>query len=249
MGKKEKKQEQQTMILYGKNSVRERLRSDPKSIHKICMTHDFSHDDVKQLLHKRGIKPERLTAQQLMRLRPQKDLQGIIAYVDPYSYGALEDILAQKDTTIVFLDRINDPQNLGVIMRILACFGRFAMVVPEFKACEVTDTVVHVASGAENYVPVAKVTNLTNAILAAKKEGFWIAGAVIDVGAQDLSRLSLPFPLGLVLGSEGEGVRYGIDKHLDIKARIPMGGASLSFNVAMACAVFSYEINRQRGAS
>jgi len=110
--------------------------------------------------------------------------------------------------------------------------------------------VLHVASGGENYVPVTKVANLTNAMLAAKEAGYWMAGAVVDEGAQDINKLSLPFPLGLVLGSEGEGVRYGVDKHLDIRARIPMAGAPLSFNVAMACAIFGYEITRQkRGAS
>jgi 23S rRNA (guanosine2251-2'-O)-methyltransferase len=238
----------ETMVLYGKNSVRERLKADPRSIRKVCMTHDFAHEDVKKLLRSKGVEVERHTAKELVRMRPQKDLQGIVAYVEKYNYAALEDVLAQKETTVVFLDRINDPQNLGVIMRVLACFGRFAMVIPEFKSCEVNETVVHVASGAENYVPVAKVVNLTNAMLSAKKAGFWIAGAVVDEAAQDINKLSLPFPLGLVLGSEVEGVRYGIDKHLDIKVRIPMAGAALSFNVAMACAIFGYEITKQRGA-
>ncbi|MGE5279756.1 MAG: TrmH family RNA methyltransferase [Deltaproteobacteria bacterium] len=236
-------------ILYGKNSVRERLRSHPQSIRRVAVTQDFPHEDIKKLLHEKGVTVTRHTAKEFARLRPQKDLQGIIAYVEKYRYAALGDILSSPGTTPVFCDRINDPQNLGVILRVLACFGRFAVVIPEFKSCEVNETVLHVASGAENYVPVARVANLTQALLAAKKAGFWAMGAVVEPEAQDLTALSLPFPLALVLGSEGQGVRYGIDKHLDIRARIPMAGAALSFNVAMACAIFGYEIQRQRKGS
>jgi len=240
----------ETMVLYGKNSVRERLKADPASVRKVCVTQEFAHEEILGLICAKGITLERHTPKELGRMRPQKDLQGILAHVEKYRYAAFPDVLArgakEKDT-LVFLDRINDPQNLGVIMRGLACLGGFAVVIPEFKSCEVNETVLHVASGAENYVPVAKVANLTNAMLNAKKAGTWLVGAVVDEGAQDLTALSLPFPLGLVLGSEGEGLRYGVDKHLDIRARIPMAGAPLSFNVAMACVVFGYEITRQRG--
>jgi len=240
----------ETMVLYGKNSVRERLRADPKSVRKVCMTQAFAHEEIERLIRANGVAVERLAPKELGRMRPQKDLQGVLAHVARYRYAAFQDLLAGGDRekrTLVFLDRINDPQNLGVIMRTLACFGRFGVVLPQFKSCEVNETVLHVASGAENHVPVAQVANLTNAMLNAKKAGYWLAGAVVDERAQDLSALSLPFPLALVLGSEGEGVRYGVDKHLDIRARIPMAGAALSFNVAMACAIFAYEITRQRG--
>jgi len=241
-----------TMVLYGKNSVRERLKADPKSIRQVCLTHDFAHEEIERLIRASGIKVERHTSKELGRMRPQKDLQGVLAHVEKYRYAAFQDLLAgdgKQKPTLVFLDRINDPQNLGVILRTLACFGRFGVVLPEFKSCEVNETVLHVASGAESYVPVAKVANLTNAMLNAKKAGYWLAGAVVEEGAQDITVLSLPFPLALILGSEGEGLRYGVEKHLDIRVRIPMAGAALSFNVAMACAIFAYEITRQRGAS
>ncbi len=240
------------MVLYGKNSVRERLKADPGSVRKVYMAHGFMHEEIHRLIQATGVEVERPSAKELARMRPQKDLQGILAHVEKYRYAAFREMLGRclkNNDTIVFCDRINDPQNLGVIMRILACFGNFAIVIPEFNSCEVNETVLHVSSGGENYVPVAKVANLTKAMLAAKKAGYWMAGAVVDEGAQDIHKLSLPFPLGLVLGSEGEGVRYGVDKHLDIRARIPMGGAPLSFNVAMACAIFGYEISRQRGVS
>jgi len=151
-----------------------------------------------------------------------------------------------KKPTLIFLDRLNDPQNLGVIIRTAACFGRFAVVIPKFNACEVTEAVLHVASGGENFVPVSMVSNISSAVLKAKKSEYWIMGAVLSEDAQDIDKVSMPFPLGLVMGSEGEGIRYGIDKQLDIKVRIPMKGAPLSFNVAMACAIFCHEIAKQR---
>jgi 23S rRNA (guanosine2251-2'-O)-methyltransferase len=103
-----------------------------------------------------------------------------------------------------------------------------------------------VASGGENYVPLASVNNLAPVIDDAKKMGFWIAGALVDEQADDITALSLPFPLGLVMGSEGGGIRKGLRKRLDIRAYIPMRGAPLSFNVSMACGIFCHEITRQR---
>jgi len=140
---------------------------------------------------------------------------------------------------------VNDPHNLGVILRTAACFGGFAVVIPEFEACEVNETVLHVASGGENYIPVSRVTNISKAIGRAKDAGYWIVGAVVDEDAADINETELPFPLGLVLGSEGSGIRPGIKKHLDVKIYIPMKGASLSLNVNIACAIFCYEISRR----
>lgn len=239
-----------TNILYGKNSVYERLKIDPVSIRQIYTQQDFSDKEIEGFIKKENIEVRRVSSKELSNMKPAKDLQGIIACVDKFQYCDFGEVLEKSlktKQTLVFLDSINDPQNLGVLIRILACFGGFALVIPEFKACEVNETVLHVASGGENYVPVSKVSNLVNALLAAKKAGYWIAGAVVDESAQNLNEASLPFPLGLVLGSEGEGIRYGVDKHLDLKLRIPMEGAELSFNVAMAGAILCYEISRQKG--
>ena len=145
----------------------------------------------------------------------------------------------------MFLGSINDPQNLGSIIRTVACLGGFSVVIPERSSCEVNDTVMHVASGGENFVPVSMVNNMSNALIKAKKEGFWVVGAVIE-DAVDINKTRLPFPMCLVLGSEGKGIRYGVSKHLDLRVALPMRGAPLSFNVAMSCAIFCYEISRQK---
>jgi 23S rRNA (guanosine2251-2'-O)-methyltransferase len=131
-------------------------------------------------------------------------------------------------------------------MRIAACYGRIALVIPEHSSCDVNDTVIHVASGGENYVPVSQITNLSTGLLKAKKAGYWAVGTAVE-GGENLNSASLPFPLCLVLGAEGKGIRYGIQKHLDMNITLPMEGAHLSLNVAMVCAIFCHEIAKQRG--
>ncbi|MBN2120810.1 MAG: 23S rRNA (guanosine(2251)-2'-O)-methyltransferase RlmB [Candidatus Omnitrophica bacterium] len=243
-----KKPGKDTMLLYGKNSVIERLKKNPRSINKIFLRDNYDEPDLERLIKNRGLSLERVSAKRLEKIKHSKDLQGIVASVDKFGYADFDDLLdSPEKRSFIFLDRINDPQNLGVIIRTAACFGDFNVVIPKFEACPVTEAVLHVASGAENYIPVSMVTNLTQAMLEAKKKGFWIVGGVVSEEAEYINRISLPFPLGLVLGFEGKGIRYGVEKHLDIKARIPMKGTGLSFNVAVACAIFCYEIVRQRG--
>lgn len=237
------------MLLYGKNSVLERLKANPASVKKVFLQDNANIPETEKLIRANKIPLEHVPSGKLSVIKPAKDLQGIVARVDKFEYATFGDLLNQADDkkpTLVFLDRINDPQNLGSIIRILACFGGFSAVIPRFEACEVTEAVLHVASGGENYVPVSKVPNLSNAIIAAKREGYWIAGAALGADAENINKVSFPFPLGIVLGSEGKGIRHGILKRLDIRARIPMEGAGLSFNVSIACAIFCHEISRSR---
>ncbi|MEK7308576.1 MAG: TrmH family RNA methyltransferase, partial [Nitrospirota bacterium] len=111
--------------------------------------------------------------------------------------------------------------------------------------CEVNETVIHVASGGENYVPVSLVTNLTTALREAKKAGYWAVGTVVE-GGEDINKVSIPFPVCLVMGSEGTGIRHGLQQLLDMKVTLHMKGARLSLNVAVAYAIFAREIARQR---
>lgn len=237
------------MLLYGRNSVFERLKANPKSIKTVYLQENIELPHIEGLVKKNNLPSECLPFQRLSNLKPSKDLQGVVARVDDYDYIPFNDLLKQaceKQLTLIFLDRINDPHNLGVIIRIVACFGDIALVVPEYKACGINETVIHVASGGENYCLISSVVNLSTAIIKAKKSGFWIAGTVVSDDADDLGKTTLPFPLGLVLGSEGEGIRYGIEKQLDMKMRIPMHGAKLSLNVNIACAIFCNEISKQK---
>lgn len=236
------------MFLYGKNSVFERLRVRPASIRRVYLEADFREPEIEKLLKVNRIPSQRLSKDKLFKIKKAESLQGIVAEVGPFDYAYFEDLLtemAREKLTLIFLDRVFDPQNLGAIMRTAACFGNFALVIPEHKACDVTDAVLHVACGGENFIPLAKVSNLTNALLEAKRRGYWAIGTS-PAAAKSVSDARLPFPLCLVLGSEGRGIRYGIAKHLDDTVSIPTRGAKLSFNVTIACAIFCYEITRQR---
>ena len=237
------------MSLYGRISVFERLKADPKSIKRIFLQDTVSLPHIEGLAREQKIPVEHMPLSEIKKIKANKDIQGVIAKVDRFKYTSFEELLIRaksRGSTLIFLDRINDPHNFGSIIRTVSCFGNFAVIVPQFNACGVTEAVMHVASGGENYIPIAMVSNLSTAIIKAKKEGFWIAGAMVAGDAQELGGISFPFPLGLVLGSEGEGIRYGIQKNLDLKVSIPMGGTRLSFNVGVACAIFCYEISRQR---
>jgi 23S rRNA (guanosine2251-2'-O)-methyltransferase len=234
--------------LYGKNSVLERLQADPASIRKVFMTENFEGPAIRKLIESQGVACQYVGESALEKLKQADRLQGIVAEAAPFEYASFESLLEQaggQTRSIIFLDSINDPHNLGSIVRIAACFGRFGVVIHEYGSCEVNDTVIHVASGGENYCPIAKVSNLANALVRAKQSGFWIAGAVVE-GGQDIRGVSFPFPLCLVMGSEGTGIRYGVEKQFELKVTLPMEGAKLSFNVAMACSAFCYEIARQR---
>jgi 23S rRNA (guanosine2251-2'-O)-methyltransferase len=240
------------MLLYGKNPVLERLRANAGSIRKVFLAEKFDEPEILNLIEERNVDVERLPPAELAKKRPAKDLQGIYAKINKFEYADFDDLLAEDDLerpVLVFLDRVTDPHNLGVILRTTACFGGFALVIPEFKACEVNETVLHVASGGENYTPVSRVTNISRAIAKAKDRGYWIVGAVVDDDALNIIDTELPLPLGLVLGSEGSGIRPGIKKHLDMRVFIPMHGARLSLNVNIACAIFCHEISRQRPRS
>jgi 23S rRNA (guanosine2251-2'-O)-methyltransferase len=236
------------MYLYGKNSVLERLRANPESIRKIYIQDNFNAPHIMKIIKSEKIPVTKVTEKELLGIKRADRLQGIVAESSKFKYTPFEKLLSRsKEETLsfIFLDGLNDPHNLGSIMRISACFGGFAIVIPEHGSCEVNETVLHVASGGENFVPVSMVTNLSSSLIKAKKAGYWAVGTVVE-GGEDINRVTLPFPLCLVLGTEGKGIRYGILKHLDMKVTLPMEGAQLSLNVATACAIFCHEIARQR---
>ena len=239
---------QKRSFLYGKNSILERLRVNPKSIKRVYLQDNFNVGSILNLITKHKIPTQKVREKELYRIKRADRLQGILAEVYKFEYTPFQELISEgknSTTSIIFLDDINDPHNLGSLLRITACFGDFALVIPRHSSCEVTDSVMHVASGGENYTPIAQVSNTVNAIIKAKDAGFWIAGTVVE-GGENINTKSLLFPIGLVLGSEGRGIKPAIIKHLDMKITLPMKGAQLSLNVAMAGAVFCHEIDRQR---
>lgn len=235
------------MFLYGKNSVLERLKANPESIRKIFLQENFNAPHIMKIIKSAKIPFKSVAEKELLRIKCADRLQGIVAEADKFKYTPFEELLHRSEDklSVIFLDSINDPHNLGSIIRIVACFGGFAVVIPRHGACEVNETVLHVASGGENFVPVSLVTNLATALREAKEAGYWAVGTVVEDG-ENINKAALPFPLCLVMGSEGKGIRHGVQKQLDLKVSLPMKGAQLSFNVAMACAIFAHEIAKQR---
>ena len=238
------------MVLYGITSVRERLVCDPASIRKVFVERSFRHPEIQSLLAQHRIRCDTVSERDLRRITPAKDLQKIVAKVEQFTYLPYEDIF-QRSTrpSLVFLDGINDPHNLGVILRTLACYGDFAIVLPEKGTCSINDTVMHVASGGENYVPVMRVPDLTVALATARKEGYVIYGSVVDQDALDITHHAFRFPVALILGAEAQGIHQRTLALADHQIVIPMHGAALSLNVNNACAIICYEISKQRKLS
>jgi len=235
------------MRLYGKRPVLERLKTAPKTIRALILQQDTDAADLVKAAKSAGITFLSKSRHEFSRLAPEVHTQGVLAEVEDFRYTEIEELLRQAEPrpTLILLDRVTDPQNFGAILRTLACLGGFAVVLPRHESAEVNETVLRIACGGENHVPVARVTNLVQACEAAKEAGYWIAGAVPAEGTP-LHAADWPVPLAVVLGSEGTGIRPGLEKQLDLKLSLPMPGAPLSFNVATAAALIGYEVTRRR---
>jgi 23S rRNA (guanosine2251-2'-O)-methyltransferase len=237
------------MKLYGKNPVIERLKSNPKSIRRVMIDED--HVDllyIRKKCNQHGIGVQTVPHSKIQRLAQNLNTQGILADIDDFTYMAIDELMENalaKKRVPIFLDNLNDPQNLGGIIRTCGALGVFDLIIPTTESVSVTESVLRVACGGENYLSVAKVNNLGNAIEKAKKMGFWMMGTVVEE-AQSLTETTIQFPMGLVMGSEEKGVRDINLKRLDAKVMIPMKNQRMSLNVAHATSMVCYEIIRQK---
>ena len=175
--------------------------------------------------------------------------QGVIAVCVAYTYAEVEDILAaarakEEDPFIILLDGIEDPHNLGAILRTANLAGVHGIIIPKNRAVGLTPIVAKVSAGAINYTPVVRVTNIAATIESLKKEGIWFACA--DMSGEVMYRLNLKGPMGLVIGNEGSGVSRLVKEKCDYLASIPMKGDIDSLNASVAAGVLAYEIVRQR---
>ncbi len=175
--------------------------------------------------------------------------QGVIAYAAAYEYAEVADILKiakekNEPPFIILLDNIEDPHNLGAIIRTANLAGAHGIIIPKRRAVGLTATVAKTSAGALNYTPVAKVTNLSTTIEELKKEGLWFVCA--DMTGEVMYKLDLKGPIGLVIGSEGEGVSRLVKEKCDLVASVPMKGDIDSLNASVATGVLAYEIVRQR---
>jgi 23S rRNA (guanosine2251-2'-O)-methyltransferase len=173
--------------------------------------------------------------------------QGVIAFGAVHGYSELDSIV-DSAKLLVFLDGVEDPHNLGAIIRTAHAAGADAVVTPERRAAPLTETVARAAAGALEYLPVVRVTNVTQTLEQLKEKGFWIYG-LDERGTEVYDQVDYAAPTALVLGGEGKGLHHGVQKHCDVLVRIPMAGAVSSLNVSVATGVVLFEWRRRQGAS
>ncbi|MFH1836492.1 MAG: RNA methyltransferase [Candidatus Omnitrophota bacterium] len=237
------------MRLYGKNPVIERVKADPGSIKKLVLQKQVYLSDIVRETKKAGLTFESLDKKEFNSLAGDVHAQGVFAEVDDFRYAPFESIVKkcmQEKTIPLFLDGITDPQNLGSIIRTLACMGGFSLVLPEHSSAEVNETVLRVASGGENYVEIGKVINIATSVQNIKKKGIKVFGAAIEGKKGDIPEIMTKGAIALVVGSEGKGIRPGVKKVLDGMVALSMDGAQLSYNASIAAAIFCYQIKRAR---
>lgn len=241
----------QEFKIEGRNAVIEALRSG-KPIDKLYIL-DGCQDGPINTIKKEAKKGDTIlkfvTKEVLDRMSETGKHQGVIAECAAYEYSDVKDILdnARKkgeDPFIFLLDNIEDPHNLGAIIRTANLAGAHGVIIPKNRAAGLTATVARTSAGALNYTPVAKVTNLSKTIEELKKEGLWFVCA--DMGGTEMYKLNLKGPIGLVIGNEGEGVGRLVKEKCDMVASIPMKGDIDSLNASVAAGVLAYEIVRQR---
>jgi 23S rRNA (guanosine2251-2'-O)-methyltransferase len=235
------------MKLYGKNPVLERIKTRPGTIKKLILKQKTDLSEIVRAAKEKKVGFISMPEDEFMGIADNINAQGVIAEVDEFTYmpfGQALQIALKERLIPVFLDGITDPQNLGSIIRNLACLGKFIIVIPEHNSVEVNETVLRVASGGENHLYVSKIINTVKGLEEAKKIGFTVAGAVPGAKISVIDA-RLDHPVAVVLGSEGKGIRPGILKVLDVEMSIPMWGAQLSYNAAVAAVLVVYEIMRR----
>lgn len=237
--------------IEGRNAVLEAFRAG-KTIDKLYVQEGVKDGPIQSILReakKQDTIVNFVTRERLNQMSAEGRHQGVIAHAAAYEYAEVEDILkaAQEKGEppfIFLLDGIEDPHNLGAIIRTANLAGAHGVIIPKRRASGLTAVVAKTSAGALNYTPVAKVTNLSATIEELKEKGLWFVCA--DMGGELMYRLDLKGPIGLVIGSEGEGVGRLVKEKCDMVASIPMKGNIDSLNASVAAGVLAYEIVRQR---
>ena len=236
--------------IEGRNAVLEAFRSG-KCVDKLFIL-DGCQDGVRTIARearKTDTIINYVSKERLDQLSETRAHQGVIAQVAAYEYSTVEEILARAEEKgeppfLILLDNVEDPHNLGAIIRTANLAGAHGVIIPKRRAVGLTSTVAKTSAGAINYTPVAKVTNIVRTIEELKEKGIWFVCA--DMGGETMYDLDLTGPMGLVIGNEGEGVSRLVREACDFTASIPMKGDIDSLNASVAAGVLAYEIVRQR---
>lgn len=237
--------------IEGRNAVLEAFRSG-KWVDKLFIL-DGCQDGPVRTIAREARKTDTIinyvSKERLDQLSETHAHQGVIAQVAAYDYSTVDEILARAEEKgeapfLIILDNVEDPHNLGAIIRTANLAGAHGVIIPKRRAVGLTSTVAKTSAGAINYTPVAKVTNIVRTIEELKEKGIWFVCA--DMGGETMYDLDLTGPMGLVIGNEGEGVSRLVREACDFTASIPMKGDIDSLNASVAAGVLAYEIVRQR---
>lgn len=237
--------------IEGRNAVLEAFRSG-KCVDKLFIL-DGCQDGPVRTIAREARKTDTIinyvSKERLNQLSETHAHQGVIAQVAAYDYSTVDEILARAEEKgeapfLIILDNVEDPHNLGAIIRTANLAGAHGVIIPKRRAVGLTSTVAKTSAGAINYTPVAKVTNIVRTIEELKEKGIWFVCA--DMGGETMYDLDLTGPMGLVIGNEGEGVSRLVREACDFTASIPMKGDIDSLNASVAAGVLAYEIVRQR---
>jgi rRNA methylase, putative, group 3 len=237
-------------IIIGRNPVIEAIKSG-REIDKIIIQNNAtgSVGKIRSLAKENGIVVNGADKAGLDRLAGSGAHQGVVAFVSAHEYSELEDIYqkaekAGEDPFIVILDNIEDPHNLGAIIRTAECAGAHGVIIPKRRACGLTDVVAKASAGAIEYMPVVRVANIPQLIEKLQADGFWIAAC--DMDGVTYYEQDLQGKLAIVIGSEGEGISRLVKEKCDFIVALPMTGKISSLNASNAAAVLMYEVRRQR---
>ena len=239
--------------IMGRNPVLEAVRSG-RSIDKILIKKGKYEGSIVPIIKKAkeaGIVIQETDKAKLDAIAEGGSHQGVIAYVSAYEYSSVREILSEAVSKgeapfVIICDKITDPHNLGAIIRTASCVGAHGVIIPKRNSVGLNSTVAKASAGAVEYMRVAKVTNIASAIDELKKEGLWITAA--DMDGEEMYNIDLRGAVGLVIGSEGEGVSRLVKEKCDFIASIPMTGCINSLNASVAAGVLMYEALRQRRA-
>ena len=238
-------------MLAGRNAVMEALKGSSR-INRLMVADGSSEGSIRELIavaKEKGVPVQFLERSKLDSMAKGIRHQGVLAQVSPVEYVELEDILSkarekQEDSFIILLDELEDPHNLGAILRSADAAGAHGVLIPKRRSCPLSATVAKTSAGAVEHVPVARIGNIVQTIKALKEEGLWVAGA--DMDGKNYYEADLTGPLLLVVGSEGQGIGRLVKEQCDFIVRIPMLGAINSLNASVAGSVLMFEVTKQR---
>ena len=228
------------MLVYGRNVAKEVLKNN-KKVNKIIIQKDFYDKEINSYIEKRNLKVEELDKKDFRKF-DKFSHQGIILDIEDFVYSDLDEITNDENAVVLILDHLEDPHNLGAIIRTSEAAGVNGIIIPKDRSVSINSTVMKTSAGALENMKIVMVTNLNQTIKDLKEKGFWIVGT--DMEGRDFREIDYSGKIGVVIGNEGNGMSNSVSKSCDFIAQIPMYGKINSLNASVAAGIMIYEVIR-----